>query len=390
MTEDLKPLFKLASRGSEVQTWRCQIDGARYRTIHGALNGSQVTSDWTTCKGKNLGRSNATTAEEQAWAEVKARYKKMVEQSGYNDTLEHAGRHSYFVPMLARIFDRGKSVKPEQWVRTARVFAQPKLDGYRALFRSDGAWSRKGKRIMTMGHVEDALRPVFASWPDLVIDGEGYNHDLKADFPRLMSIARKTNPKAEEIYEATRNLQFHVFDCAGSHGHLSFRARWEFIQTTLLPLVAIGEPVRLVDTREVKDYVHLDEIYAEHMELGYEGQIIRISCPEGGYEQGPNRSAFLHKRKEFLDKEFRIKRLFEGKGNKSKMCGGVEYWLDAKKDKTFRSGIRGNRAYLREIWSRRDEFIGGEGTVRFQEFSPYGIPRFPVTVYLWDDEGRDV
>jgi hypothetical protein len=57
-----------------------------------------------------------------------------------------------------------------------------------------------------------------------------------------------------------------------------------------------------------------------------------------------------------------------------------------KKWETFKSGLRGDRAFLKDLWKRREEFIGGLGTVRFQGYSPKGIPRFPVTVAVWEKD----
>lgn len=386
--KDCKPLFKLGKSG-QIQTWRVQQDGGRYRFVHGVMNGAMVTSEWTTCKPKNVGKANETSAEEQAWAEIQSRYKKQVEQGGYVDELKYVGRHTYFVPMLAKTWRREPSVQTKWW-KDGGLWSQPKLDGARMVLTASGAWSRKGKPIPTAGHIQEALGSIFDTWPDLVLDGELYNHELKDDFPRLMSIIRKVNVTAAEIYEATRTLQFHVFDCAGSHGHLPFNERFEFVREVLQPHLVVGDPVRLVETVKVTGFDHIDQVYESLLLRGYEGQIIR-SCPAGSsYDVGPNRSRHLLKRKEFLDKEFRIEEVLEGEGNKSGMAGAIRYRMSKvsklKKWETFKSGLRGDRAFLKDLWKRREEFIGGLGTVRFQGYSPKGIPRFPVTVAVWEKD----
>ena len=62
-----RTLYTRDSRGV-VRTWYMETSKDSYRTVSGILNipSSVVTSEWTICKAKNVGRSNATTAEQQA------------------------------------------------------------------------------------------------------------------------------------------------------------------------------------------------------------------------------------------------------------------------------------------------------------------------------------
>ena len=75
-----------------------------------------------------------------------------------------------------------------------------------------------------------------------------------------------------------------------------------------------GEPYLLVivETTEVNSREHLDELYADYVEVGYEGQMIRLDAP---YEN--KRSPKLLKRKEFVDEEYEILGYEEGKGNRA-------------------------------------------------------------------------
>ena len=86
-----------------------------------------------------------------------------------------------YKPMLAHKFDNNRV----DWSQP--VYIQPKLDGVRCLFTKDGAYSRTGKKFMNLAHIELALIPFFKQNPDIVLDGELYNHKLKNDFEKIIS-----------------------------------------------------------------------------------------------------------------------------------------------------------------------------------------------------------
>ena len=86
-------------------------------------------------------------------------------------------------PMLAHKYDE----KRIDW--SEPVYIQPKLDGVRCLFTKDGAYSRTGKKFMNLAHIELALIPFFKQQPDIVLDGELYNHELKDDFEKIYFIS---------------------------------------------------------------------------------------------------------------------------------------------------------------------------------------------------------
>ena len=99
--------------------------------------------------------------------------------------------------MLAHKFDKSRV----DW-SSQKVFIQPKLDGVRCLFTKDGAYSRTGKKFMNLAHIELALIPFFKQQPDVVLDGELYNHELKNDFEKIISLVRKQKPTADDRLEA--------------------------------------------------------------------------------------------------------------------------------------------------------------------------------------------
>ena len=118
-------------------------------------------------------------------------------------------------PMLAHKFDinRVDYSKPESY------YIQPKLDGVRCLFTANGAYSRNNKKFMNLKHIEMALKPFFEQQPDIVLDGELYNHKLKNDFEKIISLVRKQKPTEEDRRNAQHLIQFHVYDYYSTDSH---------------------------------------------------------------------------------------------------------------------------------------------------------------------------
>ena len=125
----LPTLYKLTTVG-KTQTWKIIIDGDKYRTISGQQGGKKVQNKWTVCKGKNEGKKNATTDEEQAILEAVAKHDKKL-KSGYHLNVENIDKKRFYEPMLAQDFknkNRQKEVmdglESESAVGDA-VFSQP-------------------------------------------------------------------------------------------------------------------------------------------------------------------------------------------------------------------------------------------------------------------------
>ena len=112
-------------------------------------------------------------------------------------------------------------------------FIQPKLDGVRCYITKDGAFSRNHKEFKTVDHIKDAFKPLFKTNPDLVVDGELYNHQFKDNFNKIISLVRKQKPNAQEIDEAIRYIQFHWYDYYSDIHNYPFKIRNENIKSKI-------------------------------------------------------------------------------------------------------------------------------------------------------------
>ena len=125
------------------------------------------------------------------------------------------------------------------------VYMQPKLDGVRCLIQAEKkfvtesrkhhgtakifktvvtAYSRNGNEWKNINHILKELEPFFMEYPDVILDGELYNHDFKDDFESIISMVRKTKPTDEARTESAKHVQFHCYDVIdGKQDHYSAR-----------------------------------------------------------------------------------------------------------------------------------------------------------------------
>lgn len=357
---ELPTLYARTNTGA-IQEWTVEIEDGSYRTIHGQVGGKLQTTEWTVCVTTNEGRANERLPDMQAIFEARAMWQKKLD-SGYHEDVSNIDNFTFVEPMLAKKWeDRKDKVK-------FPLYCQPKLDGLRAVISKDGAFTRQGKKWVSIPHILQALDSIFDRYPDLILDGELYNHDLHDDFNKITSLVKKTKPKDKDLVESAKIVQFHWYDTASDKYTFSQRRNW---MVELYNRFDLPDCIQLVPTHKVVDLESLDKYYGHFIENGWEGQMVRENLP---YEF--KRSSTLLKRKEFQDKEYRVEAIIEGTGNRSGMAGSMVFTNEL--GHTFNANIKGTREYLKYIWEHQEEFIGKMATVRFFNLTPVKlIPRFP-------------
>ena len=208
-------------------------------------------------------------------------------------------------PMLAHKLDESRI----DWAKP--VYMQPKLDGVRCLFTKDGAFSRTGKQFMNVKHIEKMLKPFFKACPWTILDGELYNHDLKNDFEKIISLVRKQKPTDEDRSEAHKMIQYHVYDYTGkdyeSNEGLPYKERMDNLTCSDIYCWS----VQPVNTHRIRSYEEAKAKHQLNLRHGFEGSILRTNTP---YKHG--RSYGLMKFKDFSDTEATIVNYEEGKGKR--------------------------------------------------------------------------
>ena len=276
------------------------------------------------------------------------------------------------------------SDKPLDWNQTR--FIQPKLDGVRCYTRVvDGEikmFSRNHKEFHNCKHITNQLKPILLNYPELILDGELYNHRFKDNFNEIISIVRTSKPKQRDRFKSAAYLQYHVYDCFDqTRPELPYWNRWDIIRHLFdYKYKGSSSYIKRVDTKIVINQEYIDKYNKEHLDAGYEGSMLRTNEP---YQQ--RRSHGLQKVKTFHDTEFTITDAVEGKG---KFSGGLGKWLgiDMEGRKIEVPWQKLKIEERRDVWKNRDRYIGKVATFEYFERTPDGAYRFPSFKGLRDYE----
>ena len=337
-------LFKKTSTG-KIQSW--SISGNRTYgagtivTVFGQVGGKLQTTHETISEGKNTGKSNETTAYEQACAEAQSRWTQKKTKNGYVEDIEaaKAGERDVLVkggidPMLAHPFSKhgDKIAYP--------AFLQPKLDGHRCIATViDGEctlWSRTRKPITSMPHIVAAIEAL-SGGNDMVLDGELYHHAYRDQFEELTSLIRQEEPApGHEVVE------YHIYDLPSSEG--AFRARSRRLEQMCLGLFG---PLVPVETTLAENEDEALAAMGAYMAEGYEGAMLR-NADVGEYEN--KRSYNLQKLKEFSDSEFAIIGVEEGRG---KLAGHAIFVCKTDQGTEFKAKLVGDTAQLKRYFGTK-------------------------------------
>ena len=279
-------------------------------------------------------------------------------------------------PMLAY----PASAKPIDYSKP--TFIQPKLDGVRCVIQSEDfqhhgkvikAYSRTGKEWKNIRHILQELVPFFQKYPDVILDGELYNHDLRDNFEKIISLVRKTKPTDEDRLDAKELTQFHCYDIIDEK--LNYDKRLDFIRNKVPTTYCIKH----VETHNVLSEGFAKNIHKVNLKMGYEGSIVRTNdtyhC---------NRSHNLRKFKDFHDAEAKIIGWAEGKG-KRKGTIGKFIAVDADGNQ-FGMPVMDNFKYLQENFKRMQGYIGREATFTYFERTKANSYRHPLFKAIRDYE----
>lgn len=378
----MKPLYKLDNKG-KIRTWYVEIQNDKYRVVSGILDGKLVRAGWTVAVPKNVGRINETTAVEQAIKEAEALYEQQQAQGGYFDDIENINEETYFKPMLAEKYkDYIEKEVQSAFNRGEKVYSSFKLDGFRNCSTLVGMNSRKGKPFFSSPHISFSLIELFMQCPDVILDGELYNHELHDDFNKLQSLITKKKPTPEDLKETQEKVQYHVYDIyLKNEPDATFSRRYEVL-SSIAEKFFDGKTIQLVESIPCSSFAEIDKAYEIALENNYEGQILRLDAP---YEN--KRTKKLLKRKEFIDEEFILKDIEEGIGNWAGASKAVLALLPDGRE--FRAGIKGDYETLKKVLQEKDKYIGGDVTIRYFNLTPDGIPRFGVTTTFYQGK-RDI
>lgn len=374
--QPLPTLFKADSSGS-IRQWTITTEGNTIVIEHGQIGGKiQITKDVVKA-GKNLGKINATTPEQQAEAEALSKWEKQKSKVGYVEDLTRAAAQESDLKgeecMLAHTYgtlENGVFVPDQNHKIKFPAYVQPKFDGHRCRTKPDKTlWSRGHKPILQMPHVVDALKLFWSQEDSLKNDGELYNHELKEDFEKLTSILKQQ----KKPHEDHQLIEYHIYD-------VDIPGRNFQERNLIISEFYKDHPIlKVVETRLVNNHEEVLVAYEDFISRGYEGLIVRNI--EGEYEG--KRSYNLQKLKGFQDREFKIIGIKEGKG---KLMGhAATFTCLTDENKEFEVKLEGATSYLKECFDNHSLWQGKLMTVRYIGWTKKKLPKTATGLRLRED-----
>lgn len=477
-------LFGLDKNGKE-REWSIEVEGNRVIKYYGVTGGKMIRSD-REFEGKNIGKKNETTDEEQAILVAQRDWISQINEGYaprkndvkgyklYEKVVQQKQQQGGGTFNLAKIFGvkdaetkeetiqavkkavatktkkvkfpttntskkfTGNGIVPEfensykamltgTWEYAAKctkyfnlnglkspvinffAYIQPKLDGIRCLVIYDSVsdkivlLSREGKQFVWLNHLRQAayqvLKVMHEKGKHLILDCEIYAPQIQGKLEikktgktkkieyfeseeyldkdakfQFISGAVKTARTLPHLLEG--QLQLHVFDIIDLE-NLSLNQEQRFIKRdklfecmTLLDK-EITKNFEKVETLIIHSEKDIEPIHNTYLEQGYEGVVLRAKDLK--YQFGV-RSNYIRKHKNFVDAEFEVVGINYDAGT------GVEQftWKCRDVDGTiFKAKPLGNKE-MKEFWFENyKDFVGKQLTVRYQDRSAEGVPRFP-------------
>jgi DNA ligase-1 len=290
-------------------------------------------------------------------------------------------------PMLADKYEA-------KYVTSWPVYVQPKLDGKRLISYIQPSGdvilkSREGRPHLSSDYLKQPIKHLLQYLPPgSVLDGELYNDDIT--FQELISIAQK-----KETIKDAKKLQFYIFDIDYTDNHRpSYDERYDTLVSAYNLCVEDYPEVfdHLVILEADIAYCHQDVLnkMEQYEQQGYEGIMVKKIANDISprdkewktvvYHYGRSRN--IMKLKSFTDEEATIVGVVNGKGKEKDLATAVVDWNGTE--------VKVSLNYPREIrahwWRHPEEIIGQPLTIRYQELTNDGIPRFPKGVGIRDYE----
>jgi DNA ligase-1 len=348
-----------------IGTWEGWTVGSTLFSRSRKVIGGKAVQHQADIVGKNIGRSNERTPEEQAVLELDSKTRLKIDK-GYVVTEADAQAPATNgmglpKPMLATPIEKVKAAKID-W---ATAYVQPKLDGHRALYKDGILYSRQGKPL-NLPHINKAIEK--AGLSHLHLDGELYVHGMA-----LQHVSRLIKKYTDNSLQ----VKYHIYDIVSEDAF--FERSCQYWQA------AKSNPyIELVDTAAVSSMEEVLAYHKDFRDLGYEGTMLRFSNDPYGTDK---RSRTLLKIKEFHDAEFPVVGWVAGKpAIRGSQVWNVPVWTcETAEGKTFNVTAAGDQAAKDGQYQHAEKYIGKQLTVKYHYLSSDGIPQLPIALRWRED-----
>jgi hypothetical protein len=371
---------------------------------------------------KRVQKASSTTGGHNINAGAAIRGRKGKTVSSKNVSFAVGGIHTFIKPMKAGVWELSDTNNPKSVIpkvlkyfnfEEGGVYIQPKLDGWRCIARvqntPDGIkcilTTNNGKQYKWFGKLRDEIINFVKGREKLMLDGldgELYIHRLVDkngvgldDAARFSTICKMCALARKEPHEMEDQMTLVVFDLVDLTGKLTQDDRFSNLKELFSDQYSKQNSsnsgknthVQLCETRVANFLEEVIDYHDDVAQRGYEGVIIRSR----DLVYTDKRSLKMRKYKNFIDREYTIVDVEKDEGVADEyfvwVCQDSEI-IDhntgrLKRFKAKPKGVREDREYWYQNYL---EYLGKPMTVKFQEYTEDGIPRFPIAIGIREDQ----
>lgn len=348
------PTLYAKAKTGKIKEWVVTVEGSTIIVMHGQKDGKMTSQVTIITKGKNIGKANETTPEEQALSEALSKWNKQYDKD-YRVSVEDIPEST--LPPLAKKYQDASAALGEEYDVLC------KLDGVRCtMFYNDGDvifQSRGGKPYPVIQEiVEELYEQMWQFHPKVVIDGELYCHGMHLE--DITSAVKKHN-------DDTPRIEFHVFDM---HNPAYPERTWENRYLAYGAAFGTTGCVQAVKATMVSTERSMIKLHDRFVAEGYEGVVLRKL--DAKFVFG-HRTTDFQKYKIRIDKEFKVLRFeIDKNGCAIPWCATDERADDDREE--FKAPLIGTRKYQQKIAKNQEKYINRWLKVEFESYSKYGVP----------------
>jgi len=354
----------------------------------GLVTGKMKDPTFKASKEKNVGKANYMSCEMQAQAMVSQEVGKK-ERSNYFETPELASENKLFMPTGCP-----SGMVWEDWKDKDHIvypaLASGKLDGSKMLsMQREGRTylsTRSGKEHMNFEHIQESLDKFYEEFPNIVLDGEAYNHEYANRFEDLQSIFRKQKPTAEQKQVSKDIAKFYIYDVVDKdQPNLTADERQDLLRELFDKYLFENEYLVYWPSYWVHSEEEYDVFHEGCMDDGYEGSVLKIA--DQPYRN--NKNKYVMKRKPKFDCEFKILGVIEGEGTNAGMAATIiidltephgmnsEHQAEIKFNEQEAGFALGWDAKKKtNVLNNKEDYIGHWGTFEYGGMTIHGKLRF--------------
>lgn len=343
--------------------------------------------------GKNIGKSNETTAFEQAKLECDAKWKHKIEREGYvnlfdldinveriynlteDEILSLLPKHKSYTsgsakPMKAVSL---KDIKIEKI--KFPLFKQHKLNGVRCTANGDTELISKDGLKYNISQVQEELKLLYTKIDNnFILDGELYKHGWI-----LSKINQACASEKKKVHENTKHLEYWIFDLAvDDMEQITRLTELNYINNYINELKL--KYVKILTSDFCNNYDEMLKETQHSINLGYEGAIFRNI---NAFYQFGKRNINMIKSKQFMDGEFMLVDVIPY--DKNPKLGTLVFKNDIT-DGTFKSEWEGSHEEKAEMLKNKRKYIGKWFTVQYYERTINDLPFHTKTIAIRDYE----